>query len=261
LREALARIDNDFVYSEPEPKKRSRVRDMPPPPVGFFTRLRRTAQFAARHANLFVGLLFLALIGTVMANALLWQKSRHPAPLFARKETVPAETHTAPQPVPVPVPAARPEPAQLTPAPVAPAPVPVPTPAPAVEHPAPYQPPHGRDPMAEAARLPQPGKAPTATRAPAPAAAPTNQAAPHTARDPIAQLLKTSVPAESSRTIYDAQRALQKLGYVVKTDGVMTPATRDALKQFERDRKLPVHGNLSTKVLHELSSESGVTIR
>jgi len=229
---------------------------MPPAPAGFFARLQRMTQFAARYANLFVGLLFVALLGTVMVNALLWQKSRHPAPLFARHEAAPAaETRTAPQPAPIPVPAARPEPVQQAPAP-----------APAAEHttpaPAPYQPPHGRDPLAEIARLQQPGKASPVAHAPtATAPAPAREAAPRATRDPIAQLLKSSVPAESSRTIRDAQRALQKLGYVIKPDGVMTPAMRNALKQFERDHKLPVHGNLSTKVLHELSSKSGIAIQ
>jgi len=252
LREALARIDNDFVYSEPAPKKRSRVRDMPPPPTGFFARLQGMAQFAARFANLFVGLLFAALLLTVMANALLWQKSRHPAPLFAKHETAPvAETV-----VPVPVPAARPDP---LPQAAAPAPAPVvtapPAPAPALVTP-------HRDPLADMIRQQQQSQAHSKpVSSPPPAAAPIALHTPQATRDPIAQLLKTSVPAESSRTIHEAQRALQKLGYVIKPDGVMTPATRDALKQFERDHKLPVHGNLSTKVMHELSAESGVAVQ
>ncbi len=224
MREALARIDNDFVLSEP--RRKGKQRDDAP---GFFRTVARAIHYAACHANLLLGLVFAALLGAVVMNALVWQKTRHPAPLFGHSIQIEAKVeaaHDAPVPVPTSRPAIMPEPAT------------------AAEQPASL--PHGRDPMAEVAELQS-----------------QKSAAP---RDPIAQLLKspapapTPVPAESSKTVLAAQRALMKLGYVVKPDGVMRPATRQALEQFERDHKLPAHGTLSPKVLHELSAESGITV-
>ena len=51
-----------------------------------------------------------------------------------------------------------------------------------------------------------------------------------------------------------------KLGYVVKPDGIMHTATRQALEQFERDHNLSPHGTLTPKVLRELGAQSGLTV-
>jgi hypothetical protein len=80
-------------------------------------------------------------------------------------------------------------------------------------------------------------------------------------RDSISQLLKSEqAPAKESKTVLAAQRALVKLGFVVKPDGIVGGATRQAIEQFERDRGLPVQGELSPKVLRELSAKSGIAI-
>ncbi|MGH6817828.1 MAG: peptidoglycan-binding domain-containing protein [Methylovirgula sp.] len=84
-----------------------------------------------------------------------------------------------------------------------------------------------------------------------------------TSQDPIAQLLKRETPQtapQPSKTIFALQRALVKLGFVLKPDGIDGDATRQAIEQFERDHGLPVHGALSPKVLHELSVRSGINI-
>ena len=49
-----------------------------------------------------------------------------------------------------------------------------------------------------------------------------------------------------------AQRALVKLGYVLKADGVAGPTTRQAVEIFERERKWPVKGELTPKVMKEI---------
>ncbi|WP_020175452.1 peptidoglycan-binding domain-containing protein [Methyloferula stellata] len=224
MREALARIDNDFVLSEPRRKGARRDNR------GVLRTLIGAVHFAAKHINLLLGLLFAAVLGTVFMNALVWQKTRHPAPLFGHSVALEAKVEPVHE---VPVPAARPA---ALPEPPAPAPAPQPAEQPASA-------PHGRDPMAEVAEL--------STQKPAASTA---------SHDPIAQLLKSPAPAESSKSILAAQRALMKLGYVVKPDGVMRPATRQALEQFERDHNLPAHGTLTPKVLRELSSESGLTV-
>ena len=90
----------------------------------------------------------------------------------------------------------------------------------------------------------------------------TAEAKPAPSRDPISQLLKSdTAPApEQSKTVLAAQRALMKLGFVLKPDGLDGGATRQAIEQFERDRGLPVNGELSPKLLHLLSAESGIAI-
>ena len=45
-----------------------------------------------------------------------------------------------------------------------------------------------------------------------------------------------------------AQRALTKLGYgTLKSDGAIGPGTRQAIEKFERDRRLPVTGDLNSR--------------
>nr|WP_255616509.1 peptidoglycan-binding domain-containing protein [Microvirga puerhi] len=54
------------------------------------------------------------------------------------------------------------------------------------------------------------------------------------------------------------QRALAKLGYNVKPDGLMGSETRQALERFERDRHLPVTGEFGGRTLRELTSLAGL---
>jgi hypothetical protein len=226
LREALARIDNDIVLSEPKRKSTKRNGSF-----SFLLKPKLAAEFAAKYANLLMGLVFAGLLIAVLVNALAGQNSRHPAPLFGH--SVPIEAKPEPKAADArsetPQPAARPAvlPQAATPEPL-------------------VNTPHGRDPMAEAAQL-QASK-PAATHE----------------RDPIAQLLKApspvATPAESSKSVAAAQRALMKLGYVIKPDGVMGPVFHQTLEQFERDHGLTPNGNLSPKVMHVLSSESGIAV-
>jgi peptidoglycan hydrolase-like protein with peptidoglycan-binding domain len=60
--------------------------------------------------------------------------------------------------------------------------------------------------------------------------------------------------------VLGVQRALVKLGFVLRPDGVNGAATRQALEQFERDHNLPSKGELTPKVLRELATQSGQTI-
>ena len=64
----------------------------------------------------------------------------------------------------------------------------------------------------------------------------------------------------TAKTLAAAQRALQKVGYVVKPDGVFGSTTRVALEKFERDRGLPVTGQLSGRTVKQLAAQSGVAI-
>ena len=102
---------------------------------------------------------------------------------------------------------------------------------------------------------------------PLPPAAPAALAAPRAVeaapKDQIGALLSGSAPTPASDPalrIVAAQKSLVKLGYAVKSDGVMGNGTRKAIEMFEQSRKLPVTGDLSARVTRELSALSGVAI-
>ncbi|MFO1114740.1 MAG: peptidoglycan-binding domain-containing protein [Beijerinckiaceae bacterium] len=67
--------------------------------------------------------------------------------------------------------------------------------------------------------------------------------------------------AEPDAGVMAAQRALMKLGFVIRPDGYMGGTTRQAIERFERDNRLPVRGELTARVKAELSKQSGVEIR
>ena len=70
--------------------------------------------------------------------------------------------------------------------------------------------------------------------------------------DPIAELLEPS-----NRTIA-VQRALSEFGYgQIKPTGTVGPETRAAIEKFERERKLPVTGQVSERLTRELSAMKG----
>jgi peptidoglycan hydrolase-like protein with peptidoglycan-binding domain len=62
-------------------------------------------------------------------------------------------------------------------------------------------------------------------------------------------------------TILSGQRALARLGYSVKVDGVMGSGTRQAVERFEQDRRLPVTGEFNARTIRELSSHSGIAVQ
>jgi peptidoglycan hydrolase-like protein with peptidoglycan-binding domain len=87
-------------------------------------------------------------------------------------------------------------------------------------------------------------------------------------RDAIGDLIRTGEPGtrppanvgEPGR-VAAAQRALIKLGYgPLKADGVMGAGTRQALERFEKDRRLPVTGELAARTVRDLAAQSGIGI-
>jgi len=186
----------------------------------------------ADYPNRIAGALLVGLVIAIMINALVLQQSRHPAPLFGKNIALPVSTP--------PMPAPRPQAAvALTPASV--------TPTQLIA-----------DPIGDFPQSPGVGRQrPAKTDGGAEARDPV--------RDPISQLLKSDavpipVPQEPSKIVLAAQRALVKLGFVLKPDGLEGGATRQAIEQYERDHHLPIHGELSAKLRHQLSAESGIAI-
>jgi peptidoglycan hydrolase-like protein with peptidoglycan-binding domain len=75
---------------------------------------------------------------------------------------------------------------------------------------------------------------------------------PARSNDPIAALIAPS------NKVMAIQRALADFGYgQIKPTGLYDPATRVAIEKFERDRKLPVTGQISDRFVRELSSMTG----
>jgi len=229
LREALARSDLDFVVAEePRRKPRAASAKVAASPL-------RKARFSfafltRRPARTLAGVVVAALATGVALNAVLFQTGHHPAPLFGGPRAIAAASKTlavAAPPMPAPRPVSLPQPAPVNA-----------TPAPA---------------------------APPAAQSAAPRAAPREaEAAPLAARkDPIAALLNGETPQEAAgptARVAAVQKALIKSGFVLRADGVMGATTRQALERFERDRKLPVTGDLSPRTLRELAQQSGVAI-
>jgi Putative peptidoglycan binding domain len=262
VREALAaRSDDDFI-AEPAPPRRPRRKAAAKPArrAGWLARL---GPFALRYPlEIAITAGLLAAGSAIVWNALALQTARHPAPWFGRAEA------------PAPLPPARPVPPAAAPVPAAPAPS-----APQVSVPVAPRATAPRDAIGDlirggdapaplavpAARPPSAPPAPPARPAPAPAPA---QPAP---RDRIADMIRLGdappVPpglvgrSEPARLVSSAQRALAKLNYLsAKPDGQMGPGTRQAIERFERDRRLPVTGELGARTARELAAASGLPV-
>jgi hypothetical protein len=169
---------------------------------------------------------FAALLTGILLNALALQNARHPSPLFGTPVTlVPAE---APRPVPRPVSVSAPSTATQSAPPVAIPARPIATPRDAEA--APAKPADGIGDMLRSGPASSPG------------AASTNPSA-----------------IEATRILL-VQKALMKLGYVVRPDGAMGATTRQAIEKFERERGWPAHGELTPKVLREIAAKSGLSL-
>jgi peptidoglycan hydrolase-like protein with peptidoglycan-binding domain len=70
--------------------------------------------------------------------------------------------------------------------------------------------------------------------------------------DAIAKLIAPS------KRVTAVQRALSDFGYgQIKPTGVLDPETRAAVEKFERDRRLPVDGQISDRFVRELAAMTG----
>lgn len=181
-----------------------------------------------------VGLAILS--GAILVNAMFLQDQKHAAPLF-RLELTGARTASPQAPVAPPLPA--PRPAELSVAPPQ---------SPAVES-------HGAGQAAIAtAHVDLIARAIARIDSGSPHVAKTSQTS-----DPIGGLIRTvgAAPARSvepdDSAVRAAQHALMRLGFVIKPDGLFGASTRRAIEQFERDRHLPVHGELTPAIQRALA--------
>ena len=232
MRNAAATFDDDHGYDTPVRKSAPRKsRASSPKPKSRKKKGRRFAvdmHKVARYAA--IGMSATVVAG-IMVNALVMQKGHHPAPLFG-KGTL-----------------------GISAAPV----TPVKDTRVAVVDPAPK----ADEPMGVAAPPPMPVVKP---RPATPKPTASDQAPKASGEDQIAKLLKTGVaPVVASdrsdtKTVLGAQKALAKLGFALKANGTMGPATKKAIEAFEKERNMPVNGELTHRVVKILGAESGVKI-
>jgi hypothetical protein len=193
--------------------------------------------------DMVAGLLAAAAICAIVANALFLQAGRHPSPMFGSVVTLPAPQAPAVSPLP------RPRPVELTtrsidtdPPEIRPVEV------------------RGADPKHIEIKSPDPKNADknadamtnlVVKSATPPAAAPSNVARPPA---PI----PANAQSAGARRVAAVQRALTQYGYgQLKPTGAVGSDTQTAIAKFERDRKLPVTGQMSDRLVKELTAMIG----
>lgn len=119
--------------------------------------------------------------------------------------------------------------------------------------PAPAPLPRVRPPEAEARVVEKPVESAAPAKQAATAAPPRPPAAVHAAKsDPVGDLIV------STRRVAAVQRALTEYGYgQLKPTGVVGTDTQAAIQKFERDRRMPVTGQLSDRLIRDLTVLTG----
>jgi hypothetical protein len=182
--------------------------------------------------DMVAGLLAFAAVSAIVANALFLQAGHHPAPMFGSAVAVPAAGPVPASPLPRP----RPSEAVLKSADAAPV-----DPKPVESKPIELK---AADPMANLVK---------ATSAPPPAA-------PSTIVRPPAPI-PPAVTITGSRRVAAVQRTLTEYGYgQLKATGNIGADTQAAIQKFERDRKIPVTGQMSDRLVRELTAMVGKPI-
>jgi hypothetical protein len=202
--------------------------------------------------DMVAGLIAFSAVSAIIANAIFLQKGHHPSPMFGSSTVV-----AFPEPVPTvsPLPRPRPSDATLTSSdakldsrmidsrPVNPVSEPKPS---VVAKPAE---PRGGDAM---------GNLVKATAAPATTQSVQRPPAtiPHADKtDPLGDLIT------NTRRVAAVQRALTEYGYgQLKPTGNVGSDTSAAIQRFERERKLPVTGKMSDRLVQELGAVTGRAI-
>ena len=180
--------------------------------------------------DMIAGVLAFAAVSAIIANALFLQAGRHPSPMFGSVVAI--------------------SPAGSTPASLLPRPRPGDAATRAADasssEPKPAEP-KAADAMANLVKSTGAPAAPPSNIARPPAAIP---ASPHSET--------TANPAAASRRVVAVQRALTEYGYgQLKPTGTIGSDTQAAIQKFERERRIPVTGQVSDRLVHELTTVIG----
>jgi len=190
--------------------------------------------------DMLAGALAVAAIGAILINALFLQAGRHPSPMFGSVVTMPPPSAAVvlPRPRPVELAARSAEPSLFEPKPIE-----IRSAEPKSSEPKASDPKTG-DPMTSLVAK--------STAAPV-IATPANVMRPP-APIPMAQ-------NAGARRVAAVQRALTEYGYgQLKPTGAIGADTQAAITKFERDRKIPVTGQMSDRLVRELTAMIGHSI-
>jgi putative peptidoglycan binding protein len=181
--------------------------------------------------DMIAGFVAFAAASAIVANALFLQSGPHPAPMFGSLVVLPAANPTVmnllprPRPAEADVTSAEPGPAEIKPV-----------------EPKPAEP-----RMVEKAADPLAGLVKSTTTASISPSAPRPPASIPVARAEV-----------STRRVAAVQRVLTEYGYgQLKPTGTVGTDTQAAIQKFERQRKLPVTGQVSDRLVHELAVVTG----
>jgi hypothetical protein len=195
------------------------------------------------------GLLAFAATSAIIANALFLQTGPHPAPMFGSVVMIPQASSTAASSLPRPRPADAAallsesrlaetkisEPRLVEPRPVESKPTEFRAADPKTVEP------KAADPLTNLVKSTSTG--PTASS--------------NVLRPPAPIPLQPG-PTIGSRRVAAVQRALTEYGYgQLKPTGTIGPDTQAAIQKFERERRIPVSGQLSDRLVHELAAAIG----
>jgi hypothetical protein len=176
--------------------------------------------------DMVAGALAFAAVSAIVANALFLQAGPHPSPMFGSAVAIP--TAAAPA---SPLPRPRPVEAMLKPAEV----------SPAETKPVELKP---ADPLTSLVK-----------------ATSVTPVAPSVVARPPMPIPVASTPVTGSRRVAAVQRTLTEYGYgQLKPTGTIGADTQAAIQKFERDRKIPVTGQMSDRLVRELTAMVGKPI-
>ena len=234
------RIDDDDDDETPAPRRRKRgaraVAIEPEEERGLLMRI-----FLHSPKDMVAGLLAAGAIIAIITNALFLQAGRHPSPMFGSVVTLPAPQTVAANPLP------RPRPIEL---------------ARSVE----VEPPETRPAEVRAAEPRHIEIKGADSKTPDPMSnlvvksTGTAPATPANVMRPPAPIPATAQSA-GARRVAAVQRALTQYGYgQLKPTGAVGADTQTAIAKFERDRKLPVTGQMSDRLVRELGAMIGHSI-
>lgn len=232
MRNAAATMDDDFGYETAPRKAAPRKASGRPRSGGNAGKAKKGTKRRGVDMHRVARIAAIGMAATmatgIMVNALMLQKGHHPAPLFGK-----AAATRAPVTVLKTVPAAAPARAQVD--------------------------------DAAAATEPRPAAAKSRK-----AAVATRDTDAQGSDDAIGKLLAGGVPAPSAKAkgdgrtdgkiVMGVQRALTKLGFKVPATGTVGPTTRKAIEAFEKDRHMPIKGELNHRLVKVLAAESGIKI-
>jgi hypothetical protein len=193
--------------------------------------------------DMVAGVVAFAAVSAIIANALFLQAGRHPAPMFGSVTAMPAPGPMAASPLPRP----RPVEADV-----------------AVSEPRVAEPKVAESRVAES-RVAEPKPAEPKPADPLTSLVKATSAAPvassNIARPPApipAAPRAETIASSGAHRVAAVQRALTEYGYgQLKPTGTVGSDTQAAIQKFERERKMPVTGQMSDRLVRELATVIG----